>query len=191
MEITLIGAGNLATNLGVALKKAGHCICQVYSRTEKSAKDLASVLDCPYTTAIEDIVHPDIVIVSIKDDALLQIGTALIDSSSLVVHTSGSIQMDVIKSRRRGVLYPMQTFSKPRLIEFSDIPIFLEASDEKCMGKLQILASTISKNIYSLDSEKRRYLHLAAVFACNFTNHCYNHRTALRCNAAFNRRNCT
>ena len=174
MEITIVGAGNLATNLGVALKKAGHCICQIYSRTEKSAKDLASVLNCPYTTTIEDIVHPDIVIVSIKDDALLQIGTALIDSPSLVVHTAGSVQMDVIKSNRRGVLYPMQTFSKNQIVEFSNIPIFLEASDEECMDKLQALASTISKNTYPLDSEKRRYLHLAAVFACNFTNHCYN-----------------
>ena len=174
MEITLVGAGNLATNLGLVLKQAGHVICQVYSRTENSAMALASLLDCPYTTDIKGIVNSDIVIISVKDDALPQIGTALTDSPSIVVHTAGSVPMNVIKCKRRGVFYPMQTFSKSRPIDFSEIPIFLEASDEDSMNKLHALASTISRNIYSLNSEKRRYLHLAAVFACNFTNHCYH-----------------
>ena len=72
-----------------------------------------------------------------------------------------------------GVFYPMQTFSREREVNFSEIPCFLEASDNQALELIEQVATSVSQKVYCLSSEQRRYLHLAAVFACNFVNHCY------------------
>ena len=94
---------------------------------------------------------------------------------AIFIHTAGSISIDIFnnKAQHYGVLYPMQTFSKSRIVDFSVIPVFLEASDSYTMTLLEGLAASVSNDVRQLDSPSRRYLHLAAVFACNFANHCY------------------
>jgi predicted short-subunit dehydrogenase-like oxidoreductase (DUF2520 family) len=92
----------------------------------------------------------------------------------LFVHTAGSIQMDILPFERRGVFYPMQTFSKNKEVDFSVIPCFVEAKREEDLQSLKALAKTISDTVYELDSENRKYLHLSAVFCCNFANHCFS-----------------
>lgn len=154
MRVTLIGTGNLGTNLCAALQKAGHEVQQLHGRT----------------FAAEDV-QSDLVIVSVKDDALLSVMSLLSQSDKLVLHTAGSIAMEVIPCKRRGVFYPMQTFSKSRIVDFREIPIFIESDSD--LSLLHKLAESISDKVTELDSERRRQLHLAAVFACNFTNHCY------------------
>ena len=176
MKIVFIGAGNLATNLGKALRKAGHEIVQVYSRTEESASALADVLQCPYTTVLDSVADwSDIYIVSVKDDALKMVAEGLTEGhpDRFIVHTAGSMPMDVILCRRRGVLYPMQTFSKQREVDFSGIPCFVEALQDDDCQRLMALAHSISDNVHELSSENRKYLHLAAVFCCNFANRCF------------------
>lgn len=176
MKVVLIGAGNLATNLGKALFRAGHEIVQVYSRTEESAKTLASVLKCPYTTQTEDVVREaDVFVVAVKDAALPSVASSLQigREGQLFVHTAGSMSMDELPFERRGVFYPMQTFSKNKEVDFSIIPCFIEATNEDDAQLLKKLALTISDTVYELDSENRKYLHLAAVFCCNFANHCF------------------
>lgn len=186
MKIVLIGAGNLATNLGKALKKAGHDILQVYSRTATSAEALAAILDCPATidlTAIDN--RADVYILSIKDKALRDVigeltralnssGAAL--SEKVFLHTAGSMPMDVFKGKapHYGVFYPMQTFSKTREMDFSIIPTFIEWNDETTHTRLATLAQSISRRVYPLSTADRKYLHLSAVWACNFVNHCYD-----------------
>ena len=142
MKIVLIGAGNLATNLGKALKKAGHDILQVYSRTATSAETLATVLGCPATTDLTAIDNrADVYILSIKDKALREVvaelthsltssGTAL--AEKVFLHTAGSMPLNVFKDKapHYGVFYPMQTFSKAREVDFSIIPTFIEWNDE-------------------------------------------------------------
>ena len=93
----------------------------------------------------------------------------------LFLHTAGSLPLDVFASHAEdcGILYPLQTFSKERPVDFRRIPCFLEASTPGALEKLQALAATLSDKIYFMDSDQRRYLHVAAVFACNFTNHLY------------------
>ena len=81
--------------------------------------------------------------------------------------------MDVIPLTRRGVFYPMQTFSRQRIVDFSDIPIFIEASTEADTTFLLDFARTINNKVYRLSSADRIYLHLAAVYCSNFVNHCY------------------
>lgn len=177
MRIVLIGAGNLATNLGKALFRAGHEIVQVYSRTEVSAKTLATVLKCSYTDTLSEVVdNADIYIVALKDSVLSSVADLLYErlADKFFVHTAGSLPMDVLPFIRRGVFYPMQTFSKNKEVDFSVIPCFVEAATEVDTQVLKKLALTISDTVYELDSENRKYLHLAAVFCCNFANHCFS-----------------
>ena len=178
MKIVLIGAGNLATNLGVALKKAGHDVMQVYNRTMESAILLANRLECACTNDVDKILHgADVYIVSIKDDALESVVPKICKGreESLFAHTAGSMPMDVFKgfARHYGVLYPMQTFSKSKSVDFNEIPCFVEAESEDSLNVLKTLCASISNRVIEMTSENRKYLHLAAVFACNFANHCY------------------
>ena len=177
-KIVLVGAGNVATHLGTALRDAGYVVVQVFSRTGESASALAEKLGCPYTTDISRIV-PDagLYIVSVKDSVLAEVVPPLVrrNPEALFVHTAGSMPMDVWKGEavRYGVLYPMQTFSKGRAVDFTAVPFFIEGSGEEEAGALRALAERIGGHAYEATSEQRRYLHIAAVFACNFTNHMY------------------
>ena len=177
MKIVLIGAGNLATHLGKALHAAGHDMVQVFSRTMQSAETLASLLDAePLTDLAQVRDDADVYIFSVKDSALEQLISQLCGGEKKVfLHTAGSMPMSVFREKalHYGVLYPMQTFSKQREVDFSIIPCFIEANDEFALKQIEGLAGQISHRVYQLSSEDRKYLHLSAVFACNFANHCY------------------
>lgn len=177
MKIVLIGAGNLATHLGKALYAAGHDMVQVFSRTMQSAETLASLLDAePLTDMAQVRDDADVYIFSVKDSALEQLVSQLCGGEKKVLlHTAGSMPMSVFRGKalHYGVLYPMQTFSKQREVDFSIIPCFIEANDEFALKQIEGLAGQISHRVYQLSSEDRKYLHLSAVFACNFANHCY------------------
>lgn len=177
MKIVLIGAGNLATHLGKALHAAGHDMIQVFSRTMQSAEALASLLDAEPLTDISQVRDDaDVYIFSVKDSALEQLISQLCGGEKKVfLHTAGSMPMSVFRGKalHYGVLYPMQTFSKQREVDFSIIPCFIEANDEFALKQIEGLAGQISHRVYQLSSEDRKYLHLSAVFACNFANHCY------------------
>lgn len=178
MKIVLIGAGNLATNLGTALLGVGNDILQVYSRTLESASTLASAVGGAPVTDINNITkEADVYIISVRDSVIAEIVPLLCKDrgEKIFLHTSGSVSMDVFKGMalHYGVLYPMQTFSKMKQLDFKDIPFFVEGIDDLAFETAHLLADSISDRVYILPSEARRHLHLAAVFACNFVNHCY------------------
>lgn len=197
MRIIFLGSGNLATHLSLALKAAGEDILQIFSRTQEHAQALADKLNCASCVSISDIrTDADVYIFSVKDDALPSLISQLsqhLNSPSgargatqhpLFLHTAGSVPMSVFPSNtptpntqhpspRYGVLYPMQTFSKDRSVNFREIPCFVEASDSNTLEEIKALASKVSDHVVEMSSEKRRKLHLAAVFACNMVNHCY------------------
>lgn len=156
-KIVLIGKGNVATHLKAALEKQNFPVSQVNSRT------------------LENIPDGDVYIFSVKDDALPEVLEKFPAKEGLFVHTAGSIPMDVFHgaNSRYGVLYPLQTFSKNRSIDFDHIPLFIEANNQSDEDLLKTIAEAISSKVTILDSEKRKYLHLAAVYACNFVNHLY------------------
>lgn len=175
MKIVIIGSGNLATQLSLALKEAGKDIIQVYSRTEEHARTLAEKIGCGFTTSIDDVNRKaDLYIVSIKDDAIRAMAAKL-GGVGTVIHTAGSIPMNIFSGHadHYGVLYPMQTFSKNRKVDFREIPCFIEASDAETLAVIRQLAECISDHVVDCDSERRKKMHLAAVLACNLTNHCY------------------
>ena len=160
MRTVLIGRGRLATNLEHALLSAGHEVASVNSHTLESLP-----------------LEADVFIVAVKDAALADVIREATKGreNQLFVHTAGSMPMVMFKglTAHYGVFYPMQTFSKERLVDFNDISVFLETNDDASMERLKMLAATLTTHIYELDSEGRKQLHLAAVFACNFVNHCY------------------
>lgn len=177
MSIIFIGAGNLATNLGKALYRSGHEILQVYSRTPESAQLMADLFEASATINIDDVrTDADLYIFSVKDSVLEQLAGKLSErvKDKLFVHTAGSMAMDVLPTVNRGVLYPMQTFSKNREVSFHNIPVFLEASNADSLDILHGLANDITSKVYDMNSDDRKYLHLSAVFCCNFANHCYD-----------------
>lgn len=178
MKIVLIGAGRLATHLGAALCRASHEVVQVYSRTAESAEALAALTGSEAVTDLNDVTtEAEVYVCAVKDAVLPSLLPVLCKGreDALFLHTAGSIPMDVFGAyaRRYGVLYPMQTFSKERQLDFSEIPVFIEADSPETLTVVNSIACSISRRVTPLSSEARRHLHLSAVFACNFANHCY------------------
>lgn len=176
VKIVLVGAGNVATHLGKALKDAGNEILQVFSKTERSANLLAQKLEANSIVTISDIIlNADLYIISITDDNADQIIDQLTLKNKLVVHTSGFLSMDILgqSSTNYGVFYPLQTFSKSREVDMKSIPVCIEANTTENYQFLKSLASEISTDVREINSEQRKVLHLAAVFACNFPNFMY------------------
>ena len=156
MRVVLIGRGRLATNLLPALQQAGHEVSSINSRTLENLPEEA-----------------DVFIIAVKDSALQEVICRATKGreQQLFVHTAGSMPMSLFEgyTNRFGVFYPMQTFSKERLVSFADIPVFIEGDN----AVLRPLAESITHSVYELSSADRKFLHLSAVFACNFVNHCY------------------
>ena len=177
MKIVILGAGNVATHLSRALHHAGHEIVAVYSRTLEHAQEVATPVSAVATSCVESLPPAEVYILSVKDDALRGVLSELISShpDALCLHTAGSVPLSVYEGivSRGGVLYPMQTFSKSVPVDFQRLPLYIEATDAETLDVVRKIALSLSENVTELSSEDRRYLHLAAVFACNFTNHCY------------------
>ena len=176
MKIVIIGAGNVATHLCFALQKAGITISQVYSRTEEAAELLAKQLNTSFTNDISTIqTDADIYIYCLKDSVLEEFIPKIKAREAIHIHTAGSINIDIFAPyfKHYGVLYPLQTFSKNKAINYSEVPVFIEASSFEVEGRLKDLAQLLTSRVFVISSEQRIKLHLAAVFACNFTNYLY------------------
>jgi len=165
MEIVFVGAGRLATQFAKALHRKGHHVQAVYSRTMASAKALSSVVGGFATDDIAQLpLDADAYILAVKDSVLPSLIPRLTEGREgrPMFHTAGSMPM-----------YPMQTFSKERDTDFARIPVFIEANNSLSLHVARMVASAVSDHVTELSGDERRQLHLAAVFACNFTNHCY------------------
>lgn len=177
-QIVFIGSGNVATHLSKALKSAGNQVLQVYSRSLPHAKKLAKEIRADYTDNLRELrTDADIYFIAVKDNALPGLAKKINLGDKLIVHTSGSVGMDILKkaSKNYGVFYPMQTFSKQKKIDLHGIPVFIEANRVENEKILLTLAHQVAgkKNIHRMNSEQRKIVHLAAVFANNFPNHLY------------------
>ena len=177
MEVVLLGSGNVATHMGNALVRGGHHIKQVYSRTHAHAAALAEALGAEAVVDLAAIdTHADVYILAVKDDAIATVATQLPATlQGVVAHTAGSVDMAVFDgyAASYGVCYPLQTFSKEKAVDFSIVPMAVEASDDAAMDVLEPLAKSMSDRVFRCDSKQRLSLHVAAVFACNFSNHLY------------------
>ena len=174
-RVVLIGSGNVATSLALALNGKCHLV-QVYSRSMASAEALASRVGAQATNDLSQIVtDADIYVISVVDDAITRVLEACPARGGLWVHTSGSTSIDVFKGKRTryGVLYPMQSFSKSCPARMHEVHIFIEGCDSCATQEVKDLAMLLTNNVHEITSTERERLHVAAVFACNFANHMF------------------
>lgn len=175
-RISFLGSGKVAWHLAQALENAGHYIEEIWSRNPSHAEELVDHLYAARTQAHLDFSNSKarIFIMCVSDAAVEEVARQLIlPQGAILVHTSGTMPMELLQpaSPFYGVFYPLQTFSRQRGVAFDEVPFCLEAVDEETLRHLYKLASGLSKKVYEIDSDKRKVLHLSAVFACNFTNH--------------------
>ncbi len=182
MRITLIGSGNVATHLGAAFKNAGHQIVQVWSRNLQNAALLAYHIKAePIDQLVEIDPNTDLIVISVKDDAVEDVASFIPIKKVLVVHTCGSVSLQTLEKYfvACGVFYPLQTFSKSRELDFGSVPLCIESTDKNSTELLLELGKTISKQVSYVDSDQRKTIHLAAAFASNFPNYLYAVAAAL------------
>ena len=183
-RVVVLGAGRVATHLVPALVGAGYRVAQVWSRTMASASALGQPLGISYTDDLTAVpADADIYIACVADGALPEVARQIVargqhsSRAPLFLHTAGSVPMDVWREAGAisyGILYPLQTFSKERAVDMREVSLFVEASGEASLMAVEALAHGLSGKVYRADSRRRALLHVAAVFACNFTNAMYD-----------------
>lgn len=173
ISVSIIGSGNVAQHLISAFEKAdGIELVQVYSRNPKAnfhdSKSVAVIQDYKQLQPV------DLFIIAVSDDAIVSVSEQIPFTDKLVAHTSGSVAMESLSnSNRKGVFYPLQTLSKTKKINFKEVPLCLEAENKSDMKMLHEVASAISNQVFEIDSNQRKSLHVAAVFVNNFANHLF------------------
>lgn len=173
IKVVILGAGNVATQLFNAFFNSEKAmVVQVYNRSQPNLEFFKTKTST--TTSLHELSEADIYILALKDDAIIKIAPELKHLKGLVVHTSGSVGLNVLKDcERSGVFYPLQTFSKSKKVDFKEIPLCLETEKEADFLLLKKLGKSISDKVFAINSDQRKSLHVAAVFVCNFVNHLY------------------
>ncbi len=175
MKIVILGSGNVATHLALALSKQ-HKILTVYSRKLKNAEKLANRITAKATNKIIEVNDSaDIYIIAVKDDAIENVINELPGVKGIVTHTAGSVSIEILKRfPNHGVFYPFQTFTKNKDLDFSNVPVLIEGNNKITTQKIIELAGSVTGKVYNVNSGQRLKLHISAVFACNFVNHFYH-----------------
>jgi predicted short-subunit dehydrogenase-like oxidoreductase (DUF2520 family) len=173
ISVIILGTGNVAQHLITAFHESDTIkIIQVFSRNSKTT--LQNLNSSNITSQFSELKEADVYIISVTDNAIQEVAKQIPYENKLVVHTSGSISISELDSKnRKGIFYPLQTFSKKKEVDFNEIPICIEAENHLDIELLEKIAKSISKKVYYITSEQRKALHVAAVFVCNFTNHLY------------------
>jgi predicted short-subunit dehydrogenase-like oxidoreductase (DUF2520 family) len=174
IEVVILGAGNVASHLFKAFSKMKNLkVIQVYNHRKASLKDFEKITAT--TTKINELKPAHFYILALKDDSIQEIAKQIGDKNGIVLHTSGAVGLDVLEGLTNfGVFYPLQTFSKEKSVNFSEIPICIEANSEENLKRIKELALKISADVREINSAQRKALHLAAVFVNNFSNHLYS-----------------
>lgn len=172
LKLILIGTGNVASHLfNTFLNSKEVSIEQVFGRNQEKLKKFSKYV--PVTSLSSEIKEADIYIIAVSDDVIISVAQLLGNKQGIIAHTSGSVSIKALNHKKAAVFYPLQTFTKNKKIDFSSIPICLEASNKKDLIVLNKLAKNLSNSIFEVSSSQRKKLHLAAVFANNFTNHLF------------------
>lgn len=171
ISISIVGSGNVATNLCENLFKKGVSISSIYSRKLENALELANKVDSIGVSEMSDLdFDVDIIIVSVNDDSISEVIKS-IPNYSTVLHTSGSVGIEALtKYNCHGILYPLQTFSKNKIVDLKNVPFLIEGNNKKVEEEIFEFASKfLTGKVIIANSELRSKIHLAAVFASNFT----------------------
>lgn len=175
-SVIILGSGNVSYHLVRALLKTGLHIRQIFSKNRNTGERLAELANCNFTDNIYNVFpDADAYIFAMNDDADKTVSQMLkTEKNKIFVHTAGSLSMSIFetKTENYGVFYPFQTFSQATELDFTKVPICLEASNTVTLESLKTLSEKLSCKHYEINEEKRKLLHLTGVFACNFMNHC-------------------
>jgi predicted short-subunit dehydrogenase-like oxidoreductase (DUF2520 family) len=177
MKVIIIGSGNVAQHLIATFHNSQNLsfdieLIQVFSRKREKLTHLVEA--DKITTDLNLLLEADLYIIAVSDDAIATVASQLPFKNRLVVHTSGAAPLTVLgDNNRKGVFYPLQTFTKNKEIDFKSIPICLESENIYDFKLLEKAAKTLSDKVFTINSEQRKALHVAAVFVNNFTNHLY------------------
>lgn len=174
-RITVIGSGNVAEALALNIAGAwGVELVEVVARNAERGEAIAMAAGCDYVEMGDEVAQADLYIIAVSDRAVAEVAEAMeLSEEAIVVHTAGSVELSALGRGRRGVFYPFQTFTAGRAIDLSDVPIFIEGSDEATTAALEAFAEQLSSKVYRADSHRRREIHLSGVWACNFVNALY------------------
>lgn len=172
MQTVIIGSGNVAYHLAKAFVQNGISLAQIFGRNEKELDKISEELNIPNSTT--NLVEADLYIICVSDGSIGAVSKLITKRDSLVAHTSGSLPKEILEGEyKKSSFYPLQTFSKTKDLDYKKIPFFIETENEEDQKILTDLASKISDNVMESTHEKRKYIHLTAVFACNFVNHLF------------------
>lgn len=179
ISITIIGSGNVAHHLAKAISDSPELeLVQIAMRNSSNAP--SSIEPSKITTDFSDLKEADLYLVAVSDESIENVINLLAQPDRLIAHTSGTSDLNVsAASYRKGVFYPLQTFSKSKEVLFETVPICLEATSDFDYHLLEKVAGALSNSVYSISSEQRKSLHVAAVFVCNFVNHLYTQGEAI------------
>jgi predicted short-subunit dehydrogenase-like oxidoreductase (DUF2520 family) len=175
-KISFAGAGKVAGALCTELHNKGHLIQLVVSKGEKGGHTLAEKCDAVWSDNLVFQNSTEVIIVAVPDHYLKEVLDSIkCGTNTIVAHTAGSYGLEVFPERlkRRGIFYPLQTFSSDRAADFKEIPVFIESSDDHTESVLKSMAESIGCTVHYTDTDHRRLLHIAAVFVSNFTNHLF------------------
>lgn len=179
IKVVLLGSGNVASHLIKSMEdNATIDLIQVFARSKKS---LENIIDSnKITTSFSDLKEADVYVISVSDKAIEDVSNQIPFTDKLVVHTSGTMDFRIMHPKnKRGVFYPLQTFSKNKEINMKDVPFCLETEHEEDYKTIENLAKNLSNSVYKINGEQRKSLHISAVFVSNFVNHLYQIGNAL------------
>lgn len=174
-KIAIIGYGNLGFHLANHLSEAGHSITQVFTRDKSRTR--VSKFKIDFINDLKLLNHDaDVYLLSVKDDALAEVASQISLKGKIVAHCSASMEKEVLKkcSTNFGVFYPLQTFSRNVEVDFKNIPILIEGANKKTVSVLKEIASSLSDEVMEVNEQQRLAVHVAAVFANNFSNHLFS-----------------
>ena len=172
MKIVIIGSGNVAYHLAKAFQENKIPVSQIFGRNENDLKFISEKLQIPYSTS--QLIDAHFYLICVSDGSISEVSKLITKGECLVAHTSGSLPKEILAGNyRKANFYPLQTFSKSKDLNYREIPFLIESDDEKDLDLLRNLAATISDKVMVSSYEKRKYIHLTAVFACNFVNHLF------------------
>lgn len=175
-RVVVVGSGNVAEAVALAVADCwGVELCQVVARNEERAAEIAAMAGCEWCSDFDEAADADLYIIAVSDRAVEDVAEKLRRrEGSVVVHTAGSVPVEALGDEACGVLYPFQTFTAGRRVDFTEVPLFVEGSDEATAALIEEFANLLSSRVYRADSARRREIHLAGVFACNFVNALYS-----------------
>ena len=172
MQTVIIGSGNVAYHLAKAFVENKIEVAQIFGRNQEELSKISQEVKIPFST--ENLAAADLYIIAVSDSSIPEMSQKIYFQNCLVAHTAGSVSIEALKGNyRKAVFYPLQTFSKTKNLDYAQIPFFIDAEKEEDRVLLKNVASKISNKVMLANDEKRKYIHLTAVFACNFVNHLF------------------